>query len=198
VVNAAPLTAKPPPAVSNPPTLKTPESDALPIVRVPIYAEAVLIVVVEIPAVVRTPPSANDPINAFDTLIVEITPYDALNVFKFNVEVVIELALITFVLIEFVTISFIIKNPNDGPIVKEFTVRDEKKPNWELIVVVDRPPAPVIKPPTVSPLVIDSVLTVREAIYALAVLIVVVDKPLLRTVSPPTVRPPVVIDTELL
>jgi len=56
----------------------------------------------------------------------------------------------------------------------------------------------VIKPPTVSPLVIDSVLTVREAIYALAVLIVVVDKPLLRTVSPPTVRPPVVIDTELL
>ena len=129
VVKAAPLTARPPPAVSNPPTLKIPVSDALPIVRVPMYAEAVLIVVVEIPSVVSTLPSDNDPINAFEALIVEITPYEALNVFKFNVEVVTELALTTFVLIEFVTISFIIKNPKEGPIVKELTVKDEKKPS---------------------------------------------------------------------
>ena len=164
MVNAAPLTVSPPPAVSNPPTLKIPESDAFPIVREPMYAAAVLIVVVEIPVVVSSPPSVSDPINALDTLIVEITPYDALNVFKFNVEVVRELALITFVLIEFVTISFIIKNPNEGPIVKELTVRDEKKPNCELIVVVDIPPAAVINPPTFNISEIDSEATVRVAI----------------------------------
>ena len=159
-----PVIAAPPAAVSNPPTLKIPESDAFPIVREPMYAEAVLIVVVEIPVVVSSPPSVSDPINALDTLIVEITPYDALNVFKFNVEVVTELALITFVLIEFVTISFIIKNPNEGPIVNELTVSDEKKPSWELIVVVDRPPAAVIKPPTFNIPEIDSEETVRVAI----------------------------------
>ena len=62
VVKAAPLTARPPPAVSNPPTLKIPLSDALPIVRVPMYAEAVLIVVVEIPLLaVNRPPTPNVP-----------------------------------------------------------------------------------------------------------------------------------------
>ena len=69
-----PVIAAPPPAVSNPPTLKIPASEAFPIVREPIYAEAVLIVVVEIPAVVKVSPRIKDPINAFDTLIVEITP----------------------------------------------------------------------------------------------------------------------------
>jgi hypothetical protein len=43
------VTFRPFPAVSNPPTLKIPESDSLPTVRVPIYAEAVLIVVVDMP-----------------------------------------------------------------------------------------------------------------------------------------------------
>ena len=54
-----------------------------------------------------------------------------------------------------------IKNPKEGPIVKELTVSDEKKPICELIVVVDRPPAAVIKPPTAKPLITDSLPTVR-------------------------------------
>ena len=69
-----PVIAAPPPAVSNPPTLKIPESEAFPIVREPMYALAVLIVSVEIPAVVKVPPSVKDPIYALDALIVEITP----------------------------------------------------------------------------------------------------------------------------
>ena len=56
VVKAAPLTAKPPAAVNSPPTLKTPASDAFPIVREPMYAAAVLIVVVDKP-----PARLNDP-----------------------------------------------------------------------------------------------------------------------------------------
>ena len=141
VVNAAPLTAKPPPAVSNPPTLKIPVSDAFPIVRLPIYALFVLIAVVEIPPFALTNPLA---VNAA-TLVVP--------------------------------------------------------------PVIVAPPPPVINPPTTKPLVIDSLATVRFAIYALLVLIAVVDKPpcklvnpltvapLLKVANPPTCIPPVVIET---
>ena len=141
VVKAAPLTAKPPPAVSSPPTLKIPVSDALPIVRVPIYAEAVLIVVVDKPPCKLVIPLA---VNAA-TLVVP--------------------------------------------------------------PVIVAPPPPVINPPTARPLVIDSLATVRFAIYALEVLNVVVDKPpcrvakpltvapLLKVTKPPTCKPPVVIET---
>jgi len=57
-----PVIVAPAPAVSNPPTLKTPASDAFPIVRDPIYAEAVLIVVVDIPLLaVSRPPTPRVP-----------------------------------------------------------------------------------------------------------------------------------------
>ena len=141
VVKAAPLTAKPPPAVSNPPTLKIPVSDALPIVRVPMYAEAVLIVVVDKPACKVVNPLA-------------------------------------------VSAATLVVPP-----------------------VIVAPPVPVINPPTARPEPIDSLATVRFAIYALEVLIVVVDKPpcrvvnpvivapLLKVAKPPTCKPPVVIET---
>ena len=144
VVNAAPLTAKPPPAVNNPPTLKMPKSDAFPIVREPMYAEAVLIEVVDKPPCKLVNPLA-------------------------------------------VSAATLVVPP-----------------------VIVAPPVPVINPPTAKPLVTDSLLTVRFAIYALEVLIVVVDKPpckvakpltvapLLKVAKPPTCIPPVVIETALL
>ena len=63
VIEVLPVIVAPPPKVANPPTLKIPVSEAFPIVRVPIYAEAVLIVVVDIPLLaVNRPPTLRVPV----------------------------------------------------------------------------------------------------------------------------------------
>ena len=208
VVKAAPLTARPPPAVNSPPTLKIPVSDALPIVRVPMYAEAVLIVVVDKPPVrFNEPPNVKLAIYAFVVLIevVEIPPprvakpvvtiLIALKLFIKPVDVEIwvatkllvniELVLIVNVLREVATISPIFIYPNDVPIVKELTVNEEINPVTELIVE---------KLPFIEFIVlIVPKLVFRVPIYALTVLIVVVEIPLLAVNRPPTPRVPVLL-----
>ena len=63
VTEVLPVIVAPPPKVANPPILKIPVSDAFPIVRVPIYALAVLIAVVDIPLLaVNRPPIPSVPV----------------------------------------------------------------------------------------------------------------------------------------
>ena len=118
VVNAVVVTLSPAEAVIKPPTLRAPKSDAEPTVREPIYALELLIVVVDKP------------------------PW---RVVKPETTTVLEL--IELVLIELAIISPIFKYPFVVPNTRELTLRLEIKPNWELIVVVDKPPPAVSKPP---------------------------------------------------
>ena len=178
VVNAAPLTARPPPAVNNPPTLKIPASEAFPIVRVPIYAEAVLIVVVDIPPLKVAKPVVTSVV----ALKLFIMPVDVEIWLATKLQVNIELVLIMYVLREVATISPIFIYPNDVPIVRELTVNDEINPVTELIVVK--------LPFTELIVLIVPKLVVRIPINPLEVLIVVVDKPLLAVSRPPTPNVP--------
>ena len=136
VVKAAPLTAKPPPAVSNPPTLKIPASDALPIVRVPMYALAVLIVEVEIPLLaVNRPPTSNVP---------ELLKFPLLEILVNDPP-----------LPETITPVNPDPSPVNLPLKLPYPADVENVDIYALavlIVVVDKPPCRVAKPLTVAPL----------------------------------------------
>jgi hypothetical protein len=192
--------------------LKIPESDAFPIVREPMYAAAVLIVVVDKPPVrLNEPPRIKLPIYAFVVLIevVDIPPprvakpvvtsVIALKLFikpidveiwlAIKLQVNIELVLIVYVLNEVATISPIFIYPNDVPIVREVTVNDDINPVKELIVEK--------LPFTEFIVLIVPKLVFRVPIYAEEVLIVVVDIPLLAVSRPPTPRVPVLLKLPL-
>jgi hypothetical protein len=124
VVKAAPLTARPPPAVSNPPTLKTPASEAFPIVRAPIYALAVLIVVVDKPPCKVVNPLAVSAATLVVPPVIVAPPVPVIN------------------------------PPTAKPLVIDslLTVRFTIYALEVLIVVVDKPPCKVVNPLTVAPL----------------------------------------------
>ena len=136
VVKAAPLTAKPPPAVNSPPTLKMPKSDALPIVRLPIYALAVLIVVVEIPLLaVNRPPTPTVP---------ELLKFPLFEILVNDPE-----------LPETITPVNPDPSPVNLPLKLPYPAVVENVDIYALavlIIVVDKPPCKVVNPLTVTPL----------------------------------------------
>ena len=161
--------------------MKIPVSDAFPIVKEPMYAEAVLIVVVDIPPLKVAKPV----VTSVFTLKLFIMPVDVEIWLATKLQVNMELVLIVYVLREVATISPIFIYPNDVPIVRELTVNDEINPVTELIVEK--------LPFTELIVLIVPKLVVRVPIYPLAVLIVVVDIPLLAVSRPPTPSVPVLL-----
>jgi hypothetical protein len=148
------VTLRPFPAVSSPPTLKIPESDSLPTVRVPIYALAVLIVVVDRPParVVKLAPVTPKVPATVVAPVIEAPPVVTVRVF----EIVAVPALLKFpevILRPFPAVS----NPPTLKIPESDSFPTVRVPIYAeavLIVVVDKPLLRTVSPPTVSPPVV--------------------------------------------
>ena len=173
-VNAAtlvvpPVIVAPPPAVNNPPTLKTPASDAFPIVREPIYALAVLIVVVDKPPckVVKLAPVTPNVPAIVVAPVIAAPPVVTVSV----LEIVAVPALLKLPEVIFRPLEPAISPPTAKPLVTDSlaTVRLLIYALEVLIVVVDKPPCKLVNPLIVAPL--------------------------LKVANPPTCIPPVVIET---